>query len=235
MKFDRDEIENYRYGSPLWAGLHDRILIPGVNDQEFWSDFLLGKGGKGFAKRLDCPENRGTLILKYRQLFPAEPVVRTKLNELLWKMMISGNQDLIDPNEEPEDLRPRDSQGRVMSSNAIQWRDWTAWVTNPETSMRQVNDLRRNNPGFAEFYAHYAQQERTSTPIGDSVQNLNVKQAPAKKAVVPADVQQFAAEYRTMSSAQVKTLLSSGLNPLGSAAAAKANQLFNDACALGLI
>jgi hypothetical protein len=233
-KFDREEIENYHYGSPLWAGLHDRILVPGVNDQEFWSDFLLGKGGKGFGRHLDSPENRGTLILKYRQVFPTEPVIRTKLNELLWKMMISGNQDFINPHEEPEDLRPRDSQGRVMSPKALQWREWENWVNHPETSMRQIEELRRKNPGFAEFYATMAQRERTSTPVGDSVENLNVRHAPAKKAV-PADVQKFAAEYRTMSSAQVRTLLSPGLNPLGPAAAAEAKRLFDAACTCGAI
>lgn len=233
MRFDRDEIENYRYGSPLWAGLHDRILFPGVNDEEFWSDFLKGKGGKGFAKRLDCPENRATLILKYRQQFPTEPIIRTKINELLWKLMISGNPDFVDPHQEPEDVRPRDSQGRVMSSKAIQWRDWTAWVTNPETSMRQINELKRVDAGFAEFFAHYSRQECT-TQVGDAVENLNQRQAPVKKAV-PPDVLQFAQEYPTMSTHQIKVLLSPGLNPLGPAAAAESKRLFDAACAFGAI
>jgi hypothetical protein len=236
-KFDRDEIENYRLGSPLWAALNDRILVSGVNDDEFWDDLCQGRGGKGFKKHLDCPENRATLVLKYAQAYPNQPIVRSELNELLWKLMLAANPDFIDPHaapEEPADERPRDSLGRVMSPKALQWRDWTTWVNDPETSMRQITELRRTNSAFAEFYSHYATQERTSTLVGDAVQNLNVRQAPAKKAV-STDVQKFAEDYRTMSVQQLKTLLSPGLNPQGPAAAARANTLFNDACALGLI
>jgi hypothetical protein len=236
MKFDRDEIENYRLGSPLWSGLGDRILVSGVNDDEFWDDLAQGKGGKGFSKKLDCPENRATLIRKYAQTYPNEPIIRSALNDLLWKLMLACSPDFIDPHatpEEPEDTRPRDSLGRVMSPKAIQWRDWTAWVTNPETSMRQITELRRTNPAFQEFYSHYSTQERTSTPVGDAVENLNVRQA-AKK-TVPADVQKFAAEYRTLSVQQLKTLLSPGLNPQGPAAAVEQQRLFDAACACGAI
>jgi hypothetical protein len=151
--------------------------------------------------------------------------------------MLAANPDFIDPHatpEEPEDTRPRDSLGRVMSPKAIQWRDWTAWVTNPETSMRQITELRRTNSAFAEFYSHYAQLERTSTPVDGAAENLNARKAPTQKSVSAA-VQKFAEEYRTMSVQQLKTLLSPGLNPSGPAAAARANTLFNDACALGLI
>ena len=107
-------------------------------------------------------------------------------------------------------------------------------MNNPETSTRQITELRRTNSAFAEFYAHYSQLERTSTPVGDGVENLNVRQVPAKKAV-PADVQKFAEEYRTMSVQQLKTLLSSGLNPSGPAAAAEQQRLFDAACACGAI
>src|SRR5258708_31803027 len=138
------------------------------------------------------------------------------------KQMLSTQPGFTHPHasaEGPEDTRPRDSLGRVMSPNALQRRDWTTWVTDPETSMRQITELRRTNPAFQEFYSHYAAQERTATPVGDAVENLNVRQVPAKKAV-PADVQKFAEEYRTMSVQQLKTLLSPGLNPSGPAAAA---------------
>jgi hypothetical protein len=236
MRVDRDEIENYRFGSPLWSALNDRILVAGVNDDEFWEDLAQGRGGKGFAKRLDCPENRATLILKYTAAYPSAPIIRSALNDLLWRLMLSASQDFIDPHatpEEPEDTRPRDSLGRVMSPKAIQWRDWTAWVNDPETSMRQITELRRTNPTFQEFYSHYAAQERTSTPVGDAVENLNVR--PTKKYVVPADVQKFAAEYRALSVQQLKTLLSPGLNPQGPAAAAEQQRLFDAACACGAI
>ena len=230
----KDDYDIYVLGSPYWAGVNDRILVSGVNDAEFWADFLEGKGGKGFKKHLDCAENRATLLSKYQQLYPTEPLIRTKLNDLLWKLMISGNPDFINPHEEPVDDRPRDAQGRLMSPKALQWREWESWVNDPETSVRQIEELRRTNPGFAEFYATMSQRERVSTPVGDRVENLNERQATGKKSVA-ADVQKFAAEYRTMSSAQVRTLLSAGLNPLGPAAAAEAKRLFDAACACGAI
>ena len=110
----KDDYDIYVLGSPYWAGVNDRILVSGVNDAEFWADFLEGKGGKGFKKHLDCAENRATLLSKYQQLYPTEPLIRTKLNDLLWKLMISGNPDFINPHEEPVDDRPRDAQGRLM-------------------------------------------------------------------------------------------------------------------------
>jgi hypothetical protein len=237
MRYDKHEIENYHYGSGLWAGLHDRILVAGVNDKQFWADLFEGKGGPGFKKNLDCPENRLTLIRKYQELNPDQPIIRSRLNELAYRMMITGNPDFVYPHlepEEPEDTRPRDSQGRVMSSKALQWRDWTNWVNDPETSMRQINELRRTDAGFAEFYVTTAATQRISDDPMAHVNVPNNNPVPTKKAV-PADVQQFAAAYRTMSSQQVKTLLSPGLNPLGPAAAAEQKRLFDAACACGAI
>jgi hypothetical protein len=121
-----------------------------------------------------------------------------------------------------------------MSSKAIQWRDWTAWVTNQETSMREITELRRTNSGFAEFYSHYSQLERTSTPVDGVGEILNAPKAPTKKAV-PADVAAYAARYRTMSMDAVRKELSPGMNPEGPAAAAQAKRLFDASCAAGLI
>jgi hypothetical protein len=230
MRYDRTEIENYVYGSDLWAGLHDRILVAGVNDREFWSDLFEGRGGKSFKKNLDCPENRLTLIEKYQELNPNEPIIRSYLNDLMHKLLISGNPCFIYPHLEPEappDERPRDSQGRIMSPKAIQWREWEQWCSSLDTKMADIQNLRRTNPDFAEFYHTTAERQRVTD---DTKPNTT----PSKKAI-PADVLRFAQEYRTLSTQQVKTLLSAGLNPLGPAAAAEAKRLFDAACACGAI
>jgi hypothetical protein len=141
--------------------------------------------------------------------------------------------------EQEESERPRDSQCRLMNSKAIQWRDWENWVNDPETSMRAILEMRRTNPGFAEFYAHHSQNERTAAPVFDSVENVNVIQStastPTSKKVASPEVQRFAQDYRTMSTQQIKTLLAPGLNPLGPVAAIKNQELFDHACAFGLI
>jgi hypothetical protein len=231
MAITKEDFDVYQLGSKYWAGIGDRILVPGVNDAEFWDDVLAGKGGKGFKKHLDCVENRTTLIIKYRQLHPTEPIIRSLLNEVLWKLMISGNPDLIFPNEEPEDTRPRDSQGRVMSPKALRWQQFEEWCSNPETKMYDIEAFRRKDPEFAEFYTTQNKRQLQDTPVEDAAVSQS---APTKKAV-PADVLKFAQEYRTMSSQQVKTLLSAGLNPLGPAAAAENKRLFDAACACGAI
>lgn len=230
----------------FFAAPGDRILHEEIPEQveEFWSDFLQGRNGSGFAK-IDCPENRETLLRKYREAYGfAALVVRSALNETWRRYVITHSafdHGFIDPNPEPEvDERPRDATGRV-SPKALQWRDWTAWVTDPETSMRAILEKRRTDPAFAEFYAHHSAAERTATPVGDSVENLNVRQfAPSASAstsrkVASPEVQRFAQDYRSMSTQQIKTLLAPGLNPLGPAAAKYNQELFDQACALGLI
>jgi len=208
-----------------------------VNDKQFWSDLFEGKGGRSFKKNLDCPENRLTLIEKYQEFNPNEPIIRSWLNDLLYKLEISGNPCFIYPHlepEEPVDTRPVDSQGRRMSPKAVQWRDWEIWCSSPDTKMADIQALRRSNADFAEFYATTAERQRVKDdPMADINVKLNML-APSKKAV-PADVLRFAQEYRTLSSAQVKTLLSPGLNPLGPQAAADAKRLFDAACACGAI
>jgi hypothetical protein len=234
MRYDKDEIENYVYGSALWAGLHDRILVSGANDAQFWEDIFQGKGGKSFKKNLDCPENREALLRKYQEFNPNQPIIRSHLSELAYRLMITGNPCFIYPHlepEEPEDTRPRDSQGRVMSPKAIQWQQWEAWCSSPDTKMADIQTLRRTNPEFAEFYATTAERQRVKD---DPVAAVNNRQPDHKKKVSDA-VQQFAAQYRTMPSDRLKTLLSPGRNPLGPADAARVQSLYDAALSAGLL
>jgi hypothetical protein len=235
-KFDRNEIENYWAGSPLWYGPADRILVTGVNDDEFWEDLLTGKGGPGWKKNLDCPENRATLIRKYHDLNPNQPIVRSVLTDLMYRMMIIVSPELVLPHyksPEPEDDRPRDALGRVMSPKAIQWQEWESWCSLPDTRMVDIQAMRRNNADFAEFYATLSARQRVhDDPMAEVNTRLNTF---APKKAVPADVLAFAQLYRTLSSQQVKSLLNPGINPLGPADAAENKRLFDAACACGAI
>lgn len=232
----RDDWNVYSLGSDYWSGVGDRILVAGVNDKEFFEDLFEGKSGKSFKKRLDCVENRATLFTTYQGMYPNQPIVRSKLGDVLHKLMLSYT--FIDPHaepEEPEDTRPRDALGRVMSAKAIQWQQWEAWCNNPETSTRQINEMRRTDPGFAEFYATTAERERlTDDPMATTNTAANYRQQDSKKKVSDA-VQQFAAEYRTMPTEKLKSLLSPGRNPLGPADAARVQSLYDAALAAGLI
>jgi hypothetical protein len=41
----REDWNEYYLGSPYWHSMHDRILVAGVNDKEFFEDLFEGKGG----------------------------------------------------------------------------------------------------------------------------------------------------------------------------------------------
>jgi hypothetical protein len=227
----------------FFAAPGDRILHREIPEQEeaFWSDFLQGRNGSGFAK-IDCSENRELLLQKYAAASGHALVVRSALNAFWRKFAITRaafDHGFINPHEDTmvqqmlEAERPRDSEGRLLSAKQIQWQQWESWVNDPETSMRQVLEKRRTDPAFAEFYAHHSAAERTSTTVGDRVENLNVKHS--TKNAVPVDVQKFAIEYRTLPTSKIKAMLSPGLNPEGPAAAAEANRLFTAAIDAGLL
>jgi hypothetical protein len=174
------------------------------------------------------------LLRKYREFNPNEPIIRSRLNELAYQMMISGNPDFIHPHfvpEEPEDTRPRDSQGRVMSPKAIQWQQWEAWCSSPDTKMADIQALRRSNADFQEFYSTTAERQRVKD---DPMAAVNNRQPDLKKKVSDA-VQQFAAEYRTMPTDRLRILLSPGRNPLGPADAARVQSLYDAALSAGLL
>jgi len=161
MSYDRDEIENYVMGSDLWAGMADPILKPGVNDSVFWD--LLNQKSPGFSHHLDSPENRNVALVVYCQKFPGTPIICSEMNELIRKLISIGYEGFVDPNAkpaEPVDTRQRDALGRIMSPKALRFRDWTNWVNDPGTSMKQIQELRRTDSSFAEFYETMSERER---------------------------------------------------------------------------
>src|SRR5262249_10549612 len=121
----------------------------------------------------------------------------------------------------------RDRLGRPLSLKAKQWKRWQEWCNNPSTSMKEIRELRRTNPEFAEFYANQASQERSGGVL-DGVENLlDRPQSPTKK--VSDEVRQFADDYRHMSTAQLKSVLSPA--SVGAEAAAHYQKLFDQAVA----
>ena len=123
-----------------------------------------------------------------------------------------------------------------MSPKALRFRDWSTWVNDPETSMKQVQELRRTNPEFAEFYSTMAARERQSTPIGDEVQNLNAPQAPSKKKITGVDEEElrlWCQQYRTLAVSEIKRIMSPAQS--GQAVADHNKKLFEAGIAAGLI
>jgi hypothetical protein len=174
MSFDTDEIENYRLGSSLWKGAEDAILHMGTNDHVFWP--LVLERCAGFAKHLDCPQNRNASIASFIQCNPQAVLAASDVAEHIIKLIRIASPILVDPNAGPAvpaDNRPRDKAGRLMSPKAILWQQYEGWVADPETSMKQINEKRRTDSSFAEFYSTMGERQRLESKVGDEVTNLN--------------------------------------------------------------
>jgi hypothetical protein len=241
---DRSDWDVYAGPSEFFAATGDRILRREIPEQEeeFWADFLVGQNGKGFEK-IDCHENRELLLQKYAAAYGSNaPVVRSQLNSFWRKFAISYGvfeAGFINPNavEEEVDDRPRDAQGRILSQKQIQWQQWANWCNDIETPTKAILEKRRLDPAFREFYEYHTAAERT--PVGDGVENLNGRQqAPStatSKRVASDEVQRFAQDYLRLPTAEIKKMLSPGMNPQGPEAARHAKQLFDQAVLFGLL
>ncbi len=235
-----------------FAAPGDRILHPEIPEQveEFWNDFMQGQNGSGFAK-IDCPENRELLMQKYAVASGYALVVRSALNAFWRKFAITRSafdHGFINPHEDEmvqqmlEAERPRDAQGRLLSQTDIQQQEWIAWLNNPETSTRAIEQKKRTDASFAAFYRGlYASQIQSDDPMVDTNVRNNMRQpapstiTPTSRKVASPEVQRFAADYVRMSTEQVKKLLSPVLNPNGPADAARQQTLFEEACKYGLV
>jgi hypothetical protein len=129
-------------------------------------------------------------------------------------------------------VHTRGRDGKLLTDSQIQWGEFRRFAE--QASMSEINLRKQSDPEFANFVRKNLQREMQEQPVGDSVVNLNQRVATVKKGV-SADVVAYAARYRVMSSDAVRKELSPGINPLGPAAAAEANRLFEAACAAGLI
>jgi hypothetical protein len=236
MIYDTDEIENFVLGD-LWAGMADPILLPGTNDEIFWSHLL--QKCPGFSKHLDCPENRNVALVVYCQKFSGSPIICSEMNTLIRKLISIAYEGFKDPNEkpaEPVDTRPRDRNGRLMSPKAIQWQQWEQWTNNPETSMRQIEALKNANPEFREFYVASLRKEISSTEVGDSVENLLEPQPPTKKKIAGVDEEElrlWCQQYRTLPMTEVRKILSPAQS--GQVVADHNNKLLEAGIAAGLL
>lgn len=217
-----------------WAGRGDRILHEEIPEQVelFWNEFFEGKGGRGFRK-LDCEHNRELLLQKYRNRFAHDLVVRSALNNFWYQLMISFAEGFTDPNAVEEEVVEE------VDSEAVVFAEFEVWSNAPDTNTKMIADRRRADSRYAKYYnERLAREIQNDDPMADVNARNNIRQpltTPTSRRVASPEVQRFAADYRLMSSEEVKRLLSPGLNPLGSAAAEHSRQLFDQACAYGLI
>ena len=92
--------------------------------------------------------------------------------------------------EEPEDTRPRDKNGKLLSQNQIEWGEMAHFAaTSTSDAIRQ----RKNIDGkFREFIATNLRREMQEQPVGDAVTAAG---QPTTKARVSQELTDFANKY----------------------------------------
>jgi hypothetical protein len=209
----------------------------------------------------DCKENIGLFIKEFKEsefgsrLLAEGLTTGTHLDQILEEAQRRFGRDDVNMQEFTRtakslwmagDLQPetpevasvqdepdveRDRLGRPLSGKAKQWKRWQEWCNDPNTTMKEIQELRRTNAAFAEFYANQSAQERAGG-VGDAAKNLLEMRSPMIKTVSP-EVRQFADDYRHMTTEQLKKILSPAM--VGAEAAAHYQQLFDQCVANGLI
>jgi hypothetical protein len=197
-QYDQQEIENYAFGSPLWAGQNDPVLVEGINDEVFWDSFLSAPGGKAFA-RLDCAENRATLLKKYAAR-NSGLIVRSELTALWNMLLIAHNPDFIDPQAE-----------EVAEEVVSPEQEFAEWVEGK--SEYEVRQRRSTDKAFsAWFTAMNTAQLRSDDPMASVNVAANIR---TERANVSQSLRDFAAEYQKLRVTECKRRLSPATNPAG--------------------
>jgi hypothetical protein len=215
--YDQQEIQEYVFGSPLWAGIGDPVLSPdGVNQEVFWDSFLAAQGGKGFS-RLDCEENRAILLRKYARSFAGQPIVRSQLSQLWYMLLISHNPDFVDPQGgEPEAV--------VVSPE----QEFTEWMEG-----KSEYDVRQRRSMDKAFSAWFTASNRAQIQSDDVMADQNYRNnIRTERPNVNQDLREWAASYHKLPVSEVKRKLSPATNPAGHQ---EFNRNFQAAMSAGLV
>jgi hypothetical protein len=115
-----------------------------------------------------------------------------------------------------EDNVERDKLGRPLSPKAIQWKRWEEWCNDPKTKMADINNLRRTDAKFAEFYQYQTNLRVNEEGVHDAVVAIGTAAVRQDTSIVrTADLKNFADVYRHMSSDDVRKQSSPSINPNG--------------------
>jgi hypothetical protein len=212
------------------------------------AELLATPTGQSFKTEYRFPveadrDNADALILRAVHLFPLEDNQATLLQlEAGLRTVIKAKmvrrdrvEAILDEPTLPApvvDQTPKDKNGRPLTQQQLEWAEMTRFAN--ESTMDAINQRKYVDPKFRAFIATNLRREISEQTVADGVENLNANRKPKTRGV-PADVQAFVARYRTTSVAEMKKELSPGINPLGPAAAAESNRLFEAACAANLL
>jgi hypothetical protein len=204
-----------------------RIFTPDSpeNIRRFREDFRASElGSRLKAEGLDHGDNLVLILSTAQTELDKEDVNTSEMSAIGRRLYLLGD---LKPKQAPVAQAPAPKQ---LTEPQKRWSEYRQF--SEQANMSEINRRKQSDPGFAS-YVRKCYEREIDQEIGDAVVNLNQK-APTKKNV-PDDVAAYAVRFRTMSTDASRTELSPGRNPLGPAAAAEANRLFELACQYGLI
>ena len=193
--------------------------------KQFCKDFLNTEVGKRFLQLYDsnsAPDAWDGIIAKFRKIYGDDPITFGDLQSFVGDLLLSGGL------RAPEPPAPKEKK---LSSSQLAWQEYR--IFSETHSMNECRARAQQDPAYASFMHKNLEREAAEQSPTDLI-NLNANRTPTKRAI-PSDVAAYAERYRTLSIDAVRKELSPGMNPLGPAAAAEAQRLFDASCAAGLI
>jgi hypothetical protein len=196
------------------------------NNDVFYEEFQKTPVGKEIIKAgLKSTDNLYEIIGLAQERAGRVEITLREAEAATKELFLAGD---LQPKKKPVEQVPAPKQ---LSASQQAWSEFRQW-SESHTS-EQCKQRARSEKAFGDFYRKNLEREFGNTPVGDAVVNVNQK-TPTKKSI-PADVAEYAARYRTMSSDAVRKEMAPGVNPLGPTAAAEVSRLFELACQYGLI
>jgi hypothetical protein len=191
-----------------------KLFIKEFRESEFGAHLV--------SEGLAHSDNLDTILEATQKQFGHDDVNMTEFTRVAKSLWMNGD---LEPEQHAAAAVPAEPE---LTEPQLRWREYREFS---EThSGDQCRARARVDAGYRSFMQK--NREREMSPVGDAAENLlDRTKASAKK--VSDDVRQFADDYRHMSSAQLRSLLSPASS--GAEAAAHYQSLYEQAIAAALI
>lgn len=183
-----------------------RLFIREFRDSEFGSRLL--------AEDLATSAHLDRILEETQSRFGHDDVNMQEFTATAKSLWMAGDLEPAKrstPPQEPE--IERDRLGRPLSPKAKQWKRWQEWCNDPNTRMSDIQNLRRTNLEFAEFFANQSAHERAGG-VGDVVEAFGTQAVRQDRSVkITQELNDFAFAYRAMSATEVRKNSNLATNP----------------------
>ena len=193
-----------------------KLFIKEFRESEFGS--RLAADGLATAEHLD------QILAETQSRFGRDDINMSEFTQTAKSMWMNGD---LEPERQPVDEAPAEPQLTVSQKVWQEFRIYT-----DSHSVQECKNRARVDENYRSFLNKNLQREMAGTAVGDAVENLLDRPKPSAKKV-SEDVRMFAEDYRRMSTAQLRSLLSPA--SVGAEVASHYRSLYDQAIAAGLV